>query len=359
MRQRKITYVGWVGHNNLGDEALYEVNKHIFKPYQLVPDNTKHHSKITLFGGGTLLPDWTWEVISNRYNYAYGVGVRCPSFWGDYHPIRIKQMKRFNFRYIGVRGNNSKKLLSAWGINSTVIGDPCLLLEPTHYERKEDSRIAINIGGSRGLIWGRNEEQVFIEMAKVCKLLREKGFHPVLIPFWEDDLPHIKMVSRVTNTEIFNDWVDVQKTLDFIASCHVLIGEKLHSTVFSAAAQIPFISIEYRPKCRDFAETMGFEDYNIRTDRLMAEKVIAMFNNLSDNYTEMEKQLIQNVKKYRKKLRKFADCILKDIETLPENKWAPSKIEKIKWFLNSYRRRYEYKISKLKTFTIVKDQKSV
>ena len=336
MEQRKITHVGWLGHKNLGDEALYEACKNIFRPYQLVHDNNRHHSKISLFGGGTLLPVWTWLVMPNRYNYAYGVGVMDPAFWGEFHPLMIEQIKRFNFRHIGVRGNTSKKLLDAWGIDSTVIGDPCLLLEPTQYEKKEDARVAINVG-SIGLIWGGNREQVFMEMAKVCKLLRKKGYHPVLIPFWEDDLPHIKMVSRATSTEIFGDWADIQKVLDFIASCRVLIGEKLHSLVFSAAMHTPFISIEYRPKCRDFAETLGFKDYSIITDRLVAERIMAMFNKLSDNWTEMEKQLIENVKIYRRKLRVFADCIKKDIESLQGDKWTPSALEKTKWFLNKYR----------------------
>ena len=302
-----------------------------------MPDNKKCHSKFTLFGGGTLFPEWTWQVRSNRYNYAYGVGVRDPSFWGDFYPDMIEQIKRFNFRYIGVRGNASKKLLDAWGIDSTVIGDPCLLLASTQHGKREDTKIAVSVG-SDGSVWGGNEERIFLEIAKVCKLLRKKGYHPVLIPFWEDNLPHIKTISSATNTEIFDDWTDIQKVLDFIASCYVLIGEKLHSLVFSAATHTPFISIEYRPKCKHFAETVGFKDYNIRTDRLVAERVMAMFDNLSDNWTEMEKQLIESVKMYRRKLRVFADCIKKDIESLPDDKWTASELEKIKWFLNGYRR---------------------
>jgi len=341
--EHKINYVGWKGHDNLGDEALYEVSKKIFSSYQLVPDNKKHHSKITLFGGGTLFPGWTFWVAPNRYNYAYGVGVKNPSFWGEFHPLMTEQIEKFNFRYIGVRGNTSKKLLDAWGVDSTVVGDPCLLLEPTKYGKRKDTRIAVNVG-SDGRVWGGNEKQVFKEMARVCKLLRKMGYHPILIPFCKYDLPHIKTISRATNTKIFTHWAEIQKVLDLIASCHVLFGKRLHSLVFSASTYTPFISIEYRPKCRDFAETMGFEDYSIRTDEFSGERCMAMFNNLLENWTRMEKQLIEKVKTYRRKLRAFGNFIRTDIESLPNNKWTPSVIEKIKWFSEICRRRRLHKL---------------
>jgi len=337
MEQRKINYVGWVDHYNVGDEALFMVNKRIFGPYQLVPYKGKNLSKITLFGGGTLFPGWTAAIMPNRYNYAYGIGVRNPSFWGTFYPVMIEQIKRFNFRYVGVRGTTSKKLLDAWGINSIVVGDPCLLLEPAHYGEKEDARIGINVG-SDGLVWGGNEENVFAEIAKTCRLLKKEGYHPVLIPFNKDDLPHISIISRTTNTEVFGCWTDIQKVLNFIASCHLLIGERLHSLVFSAATYTPFISIEYRPKCRDFAETVGFGNYNLRTDRLVAERVIAMLNDLSNNLSGMGKRLRENVEMYRRELRILAKCIKRDIESLQDDKWIPSSLEKAKWYLNIHRR---------------------
>ena len=345
--KKRINYVGWVGHNNMGDEGIYEVNKNIFEPYQLVPYKKEHCSKISLLGGGTLFPGLISDVMPNRYNYVYSVGVRDPSFWGDFHPVMIVYKKRFNFRCIGARDSASKKLLAAWGIDSIVVGDPCLLLEPLQYGNRKDTKIAINVG-SDGFVWGWNEEKVFIEIAKVCRLLRRKGYRPVLIPFCKKDLSNIKMISRVTKTEIFSGWTDIQAVLNFVASCHMLIGERLHSLVFSAATYTPFISIEYRPKCRAFAETVGFEDYNIKTDTLVAERVMGMVKNLSDNWAEMEKHLMENVKIYRKKLRTFANYIKKDIDSLQNDKWTPSALEKTKWFLNIHRRILIHELSIIK-----------
>jgi len=313
----RITYVGWLGHGNLGDEALYQVNTKIFKPYFLIPEiGTPHYSKITLFGGGTLLPDYASIIKPNKYNYAYGIGVKNPLFWGEPNYSLINKIKKFNFRYLGVRDNASKKLLMSWGIESEVVGDPCLLLEPIRYEKKKkketSKKIAINIG-SIGPSWGGDKKRVLSQVARLCRILQRKGYYPTLIPFYKKDLHDIQRISAVTNTPIFKDWLNIQKVLDFIGSCHILIGEKLHSIVFSAATYTPFISIEYRPKCRDFAETMGFKKYVIRTDEITTEKIMVIFSDLLNNWNEMYEKLIENVEFYRKKLREFANSIKKDL----------------------------------------------
>jgi len=315
--KRRVTYVGWLGHGNLGDEALYQVNTKVFKPYLLIPEiENPHYSKITLFGGGTLLPNYTLIVKPNKYNYAYGVGVRNPSFWGEFDHSLIEKVKKFNIRYLGVRDNASKKLLKSWGIESEVVGDPCLLLEPTHYEKKEkketSKKIAINLG-SIGPLWGGDKERVLSQVARLCRTLQRKGYYPILIPFYKKDLNDIQRISAVTNTPIFKDWMNIQKVLDFIASCRILVGEKLHSIVFSAATYTPFISIEYRPKCRGFAETIGFKEYVIRTDEITTEKIMVIFSDLLDNWNEMYEKLVKNVESYRKKLINFAELIKKEL----------------------------------------------
>lgn len=339
MEQGKITYVGWVGHDNLGDEALYQSNKKLFNPYRLVPDNNKQHSKITLFGGGTLLPYWSRLVMPNKYNYAYGVGVRNPSFWEKTDPF-INQVKNFNFRFLGVRGNTSKKLLRDWGIDSKVIGDPCLLLSSSTRER-ENKKIAINVG-SDGLVWGGGQERVFVEVAKLCKVLKRDRYNPILIAFSKDDVPHIKEISKITNTNMFEGWRSTKRTLDLIASSYILIGERLHSIIFSAATHTPFISLEYRPKCQDFAETVGFEKYCIRTDKMTSEKVMALVYSLSENWTEMHEELVKKVKKYCKELREFADEIKKDIQSLPSDKWSVSPSQNVKCAFHLVKRWVEY-----------------
>jgi len=314
--KKRITYVGWLAHDNLGDEALYQANSHIFKPYLLIPEiGYPQYSKITLFGGGTFFPVWGLKIIQNKYNYAYGVRVKNPSFWGKFETSDIDKLKNFNFRYIGVRDISSKYLLKDWGLDSEVIGDPCFLLDTKIIRpiNRNMKKIAINVG-SDGLLWGGNELRVYKEVVKLCKILKKNDYDPILIPFWKNNINDIQKISKITKTPIFQNWRNTQETINLINSCGIMIGERLHSIIFSALTHTPFISIEYRPKCRDFAETMGFEKYVIRTDKIKSQIIISLLKDLLNDWENMNKKLIKKVNYYSEKLDKFAKIIIKDIE---------------------------------------------
>lgn len=336
MERRKITYVGWRG--NLGDEALCVVNQKVFGSYELVSDHRmfsgKQCSRISLFGGGTLLPFTSFWVRPNRYNYAFGVGVRDLTACPEFHPREVvERTKRFHFRLLGVRGEMSRRLLGDWGIDSEVVGDPCLLLEPRSYSRKEDDLIILNLSSLRE-IWGRDSDRIALEGIKLCRTLKKEGYHIVLIPFRiDDDSPCIMKISRTAGVEVFDGWNDPQATIDFIASSHVVIGEILPSTIFSASTYTPFVMIAYQPKCFDFVNTVGFAKYAVRTDEMTSERVITLFNDLLEHWDDMQRQLKRNVEIHRRKLRDFASRIIDDIESRgPDENWLkPNVLGEIKW----------------------------
>ena len=330
MEQRKITYVGWLGHGNIGDEALYPSNRKIFSSYRLVPGNRIQHSRITLFGGGTVLPLRALSIMPNRYNYALGVGVDNPRLWGDLDRFLIERIKTFNFRLLSVRGNISRKILESWNIKSEVVGDPCLILRPDSYKRKEESLIGINVTTPRGFSL-RDEQRIYRETMKLCKLLKKEGRHLVLIPFWKKDISYIKKISKEANIDILENWTNIQHVLNFIASCNLLIGEKLHSIVFSASACTPFISLAYKPKCLDFVESVGFKEYAVKTNEMTTKRIMKLYRNLLDKWDEMHNLLNRRVEMYRERLIKFATRIKDDIEFLPDDKWSiPSPLEHLK-----------------------------
>jgi len=69
---KTFNYIGWLGHKNLGDEALFIVNQQIFKNVYLTNKHRLYDSPVSLFGGGTLLPEWAYSIQINKYNYAFG-----------------------------------------------------------------------------------------------------------------------------------------------------------------------------------------------------------------------------------------------------------------------------------------------
>ncbi len=339
MNNRIITYVGYRG--DLVDEAYLMISQKIFDSYRVVPDHGpygpfhgKQHSKVSLFGGGTVLPFGSFWVRPNLYNYAFGVGVRDLSFSPEFYQKGvIEKTKRFNFRLLGVRGEQSRRTLRDWGIDSEVVGDPCLLLEPQSYHERNHSLIGVNLSSLKS-IWGRNADRIVSEGIKICNSLKKKGCSIILIPFRKEDLPALKEMSRKTGVPLFDGGFDIFGTLNLIASCKALIGEVLPSTSFSAATYTPFIMISYQPKCLEFVNTVGFGEYNIRTDEMTCEKVIALMEDLLNNWNAMQNQLIRNVEIYRERLRNFAHKIMEDIESRsPDCNWSsPSMLGEMNWY---------------------------
>jgi hypothetical protein len=322
----RLNYVGYSGHGNTGDVVLLYSIKRLFSKYTFFPNYENTFSKITLFGGGTLLP--LWHILPNKYNYVFGTSVWDPAFNGksDFDPILIRRLKSFNFRLIGVRDNFSQKMLAKHGVSSQVIGDPCLSLKASSVKRN-DLKVAISIGLVEDL-WGQNENRVFEEISKLCKELKKNSFIPVLVPFNASDVPIIKNFCSLNDLCFFENWHNLNALLDFIASCKLLIGEKLHSLVFSAAVYTPFLPIEYRPKCFHFAESVGFDKYCHKTSNLTSQGLLDTFNSLINNWETLHASLRTQVNVYRRKQQEFANLIIEDIEQLPSDKWVHPNLSK-------------------------------
>jgi polysaccharide pyruvyl transferase WcaK-like protein len=72
---------------------------------------------------------------------------------------------------------------------------------------------------------------------------------------------------------------------------------------------VPFISLEYRPKCRDFTALLGLEDFTVRTDEVSAERVLDLFGELSRNRPRYSDDLRLKVNRQREVLRQSSQNI--------------------------------------------------
>ena len=131
-----------------------------------------------------------------------------------------------------------------------------------------------------------------------------------------------KIFLKRLGVGIFEKWADFDATLNLISTCKIFIGEKLHSLVFSAATNTPFIGLAYAPAHFDFVESIGFSKFTIPTTKITAEKILDLFDELLNNYEKIQNRLSISVNEYRKKQIRFADKISSDLESLPENKWS-------------------------------------
>jgi len=159
-------------------------------------------------------------------------------------------------------------------------------------------------------------------MIRVCVKLETLGYRLLLLPFDPDDIVYLERIATsLHNVELLRDIIDPLEILNAVSHCEFLIGEKLHSTVFSACCYVPFISLEYRPKCRDFTALLGLEDFTVRTDEVRAERILDLVGELSRNRARYSDDLRLKVNRQREVLRQFSQNIRDDWNRL-DTRWS-------------------------------------
>src|SRR5690606_23065966 len=111
-------YVGWVGYDNLGDEAMLEAARRLLPWAQVEVSGTPRH--LLVLGGGTLINrrtylGWVAERDSPRVERAVlGTGVASPAYWAVTEPVEGWLRWLSTCAYVGVRGPHSEATLRQW-----------------------------------------------------------------------------------------------------------------------------------------------------------------------------------------------------------------------------------------------------
>jgi polysaccharide pyruvyl transferase WcaK-like protein len=354
-------YSGWIGHRNIGDEAIFMTVKELLPELTFSDIDYVEQQDVIVYGGGTIFP----SIISRNPDYrddaftaAIGVGVRSPMFWNrrfspldfgyytgnmlnkngleinivddtlftltkffdsfwTYNKTLTKRdfeaIKSADVDFFGVRGPLSSDLLSQYDIEHEVIGDTALALEPSSYHTEDRPMIAVTLRDNT-YGWATNDyHEIIVEF---CQRNADE-YEFVFLPFWPPDIEVCRNATRRVPNARFEDYcscIDVQGILDEISRCNILIGDKLHSNVLSACSYTPFISLEYRPKNQDFAESVGMGEFNIRTDEVNVDWLESRLAQIENN-EELVVELEREVEGYRESLRSFSRRVANSVET--------------------------------------------
>lgn len=311
---QNITYFGWIGYNNLGDEAIYLANKMLFDGKELIPSDYSNSYDLALFGGGTVVPP-AKNVFTHAKRHdrviGIGVGVKDPQIRNQkFKPIDLAfslgkvgqnellrnkfvsySLRPFTFisdsintydHYIhedsfdrlrdfdrlGVRGPISEQILSKRGISCEVVGDTALVLEPSEYKHSRSDKVAVSM--RPGSFKWSNDDHHLDTVLDFCRQ-RSGDFEFVFAPLNPKDIPfHLEAAETIPNATFcdYSTTNNVYSLLNLYSGCDAVIGERLHASVLSACCFTPFISIEYRTKNRDFAESVNMGDFNRRCDEI-------------------------------------------------------------------------------------------
>lgn len=304
-----LAYLGWHGRGNVGDDAIHDGVAAAMAGVELVdaplyPRDALHalrdgrlrglRAAVPFLGGGTCIgrANWRVHVLSSlalargRPAACVGAGVEDPTFVGRHSfsgPHELARWARVlrRFERVSVRGPRSAELLADVGVDVVVAGDPALALaRPTR--RPVSGRIGVNAGFGDDL-WGHDPERAIDVVTAVCRALGRRGHQIVGIAVNQDDRLALERILVGAGLPLMLESPpNAAAAAAAFGSCETVIAMRLHAGILAALAGTPLVALEYQPKCRDFARSIGNEPRTVRIDRCGADDVTALVAALAD-----------------------------------------------------------------------------
>ena len=312
-----IRYVGWTGRDNLGDEVMLDAVRRLM-PWGDV-ETAGDPTDLLVLGGGTLINrrvylDWLREKDSPRSERAvFGTGVASPDYWGLTEEPEDWIEFLGTCAYVGVRGPRSAETLRTWGYEGEleVCGDPALALERLDdTPEPSDGRLVISPLDTRGELWGGDDRAVLDTFIEVVQQAVAEGREVWMLScFPADDRVCIELMRRAGHPDLpyLAGYTDHDQALRLLGSASVVLAERLHAAVLAAATGAPFVAVEYRPKLRDFAASVGQEDVVARADDLTSTSILQTIRDVEARRTEVTGEIAAAVDTYRGRLLAAAE----------------------------------------------------
>ncbi|BBZ28356.1 polysaccharide pyruvyl transferase [Mycolicibacterium madagascariense] len=322
-----VSYLGWHGYRNLGDDAIYDAVTGQLPGVTMLdlPRQPQDWVAATLsgkrralrdapllVGGGTILGRRHWRYMigyglsQSRHagGYAIGVGVEDAVFQGRRSGSGRDELSRWGpllsrLRKVSVRGPRSATLLADMGFDADVSGDPALLL-PRPDVRPEEGRIGVNVGFGDDL-WGHDPGALAAQLAVAVDDLRSRGHEVVGILMNEAD-------RKWTRTALGDDGVVIapatpEEAAVELGRCSLAIVTRLHAGILAALSGSPVLTLEYQPKCRDFAASIDDEQWLLRTDAVTSGAVLDLVTGMLGEAAAIRDRKLAAVQSLRSRLQ--------------------------------------------------------
>lgn len=349
---KKILLAGYYGFGNLGDEAILEMAiKQILeitdrKNITVLSGNKEATSKkynvdtidrynvfsiiykliksdALVFGGGSLLQD----ITSKRSIYYYLFLIRLAKLMNNkvvmlsqgIGPIVNENSKKAVQNTLGlidcitVRDKHSKEYLEGIGMDKEKI---FLSTDPVINLRAGENYTAKNSSKKKVCFSLRNWKNADVSerISKLTEKLIENNIECYFIPFYyNEDLELIDEVEKNIGKKAvyYKKKLTTNEAFDIIKGMDILVGVRLHSLIFAASANVPFVAVSYDHKVDHFANSVNMK-VACRIDNI---DVNMLFNEIIEkinNEDEEKKKLSESVSSLRE-LLKINYKILKDI----------------------------------------------
>ncbi len=344
LRRSVTAYVGWLGEGNVGDEAMFLAHRQLFPELDFVgvPASSSTaltraagglpwlHCQAVCLGGGTLIGNGHFRLaLENAVagwpeapRFTLGVGVEDPGYREGLRSGVVEELDRWRmllerFQSVGVRGPLSQSALADLGIQSDVVGDPALALRlPTR--PPDDGLLGLNVGTVDDQ-WGLDPDAFRRQAISLARGLLGDGWRILLVPTFSDDVAFQRALADELGqgVSVADGPLGVPEVAEQLARCQLVIAHKLHAAVLAAAVEVPAIALEYRPKCRDFQESVGRGAFVMRTDQMDEAVVRQWVRETADDREEHVRDLAEHVERLRERLATAAAGISRTARAEP------------------------------------------
>lgn len=291
-----LAYIsGWLGKENLGDEALFLAIEKLFPGSSLWHfDGSRTHRTLLRFlpfcsngllAGGTLisrahfyLEHFRQFAAQSRRAFVFGTGVADPTFWCGRPGFRSSldewAVTLSALSYVGVRGPMSANLLSDAGVTGvTIVGDPALAFARKSIDPFPDrATVGLNVGYDHGNQWG-DPELLFEEYRVLALRARNAGWKIRWFVVFPKDLEITLRIAKQVepHPDIYVNYQDPELFVSEASKVSIFVAMKLHAAILAVCAHRPTLLLEYDPKCLDFMASIGQQESVIRTDKFKGD----------------------------------------------------------------------------------------
>jgi polysaccharide pyruvyl transferase WcaK-like protein len=292
--------MGWYDKSNIGDEAYKIAFPRVFPNHDFSFDAAK--SPNLILGGGDILSE---AFLKNALKYPAQKRIALSVSANSNTPIDL--VKKLDDIY--VRDIRSKKYLTDNGVACTYMPDVATCMKPNCvngmnwlrkkydsdglelYQKKVGVVLNAHLYHGKPDILARDFNRLVQVVWDLSRLMDNTMASFVLFPM-SSQLPYD---DRVTNAMtagrckfwrknlVVYDKLDVQQTLDLISTFDAVISTRLHTSIFSMLAGVPFIDVTHHDKNLGFLETVGLNDWSTSYWNFDCETVQKRLNYLLAN----------------------------------------------------------------------------
>lgn len=287
------------------------------------PDMTAYRwSDVLICGGGTIFSACPWNAFRlttfekrlHKPTIIWGAGM-CDET--DSSTIRLirKWCNDSMVLHVYVRDELVQKRLWDIGVEArkvSVCYDPAYILAPRKVDvetlsekvqkmlASTNKKLVLTLSGEDDV---SNQVELAVFKDFIDKVVR-KGYEVFLIPIsyanHTKDRLFAKELDKINSKQVcfIKNEFQPQELIDFLTKVDVSISSRLHMSIYSAVAGIPFISLKRNDKNSDLAKLFDmpcFSFYNLK-----ASELIDSLYQLIDDEPALKRRVAEQAEKYKK-----------------------------------------------------------